>query len=43
MRKYARSPITGLWEVRLDGKCNVTSFDRKGLKEATALHYEEKE
>ncbi|MBU0490191.1 MAG: gas vesicle protein GvpR [Bacteroidetes bacterium] len=43
MRKYARSPITGLWEVRLDSKCNVTSFQRKGLKEATAMHYEERE
>ena len=43
MRKYARSPITGLWEIRLDSKCNVTSFERKGLKEATALHYEEQE
>jgi len=43
MRRYARTPIVGLWEVRLDSKCNVTSFERKGLKEATAMHYEERE
>lgn len=44
MRKYARTPIIGLWEVRLDSDQNITSFERIRLKEATDLHYgEEKE
>lgn len=43
MRKYARTPIVGLWEIRLDGKYNVASYERKGLKKATALHYEEQD
>ncbi|MCF7740934.1 MAG: gas vesicle protein [Candidatus Marinimicrobia bacterium] len=43
MRKYARTPIIGLWEVRLDNDQNITSFERIGLKEATDLNYEEGE
>jgi len=37
MRKYARTPILGRWEVNLDKGNNVTSFERKGLREVTAL------
>jgi len=37
MRRYGRTPIVGLWEVRLDNDNNVTSFERKGLREVTSL------
>jgi len=40
MRKYARMAIIGLWEIHLDSESNVTFFERKGLKNATALHYD---
>lgn len=40
MRRYARSPVIGLWEVHLDNRYNVISFEQKGTREATALHYE---
>jgi hypothetical protein len=42
MRKYARTPIVGLWEIRLDSEFNITSFERRGLKKITDLGYEEK-
>lgn len=40
MRRYARSPVIGLWELRLDNRYNVLSFEQKGARETTALHYE---
>jgi len=43
MRKYARTPIVGLWEVRIDNGNNVTSFERKGLREVTSFKYETEE
>jgi len=43
MRRYARTPVVGLWEVRLDPQYNVTGFERKGLREVTALNYETEE
>jgi len=42
MRKHARTPIVGLWEIRLDSEFNITSFERRGLKKTTDLDYEEK-
>lgn len=44
MRKYALTPIIGLWEIRLDNEFNITSFERQGLRKFTDLSYnEEKE
>jgi len=42
MRRYARTPIVGLWEIKLDSDCNINSFERRGLKESSGLSYEEK-
>lgn len=42
MRKYARTPIVGLWEIHLDSEFNITSFERRGLRKNTDLCYEEK-
>lgn len=43
MRRFARTPVIGLWEVHLDNRYNVASFERKGLREATSLEYGGKE
>lgn len=40
MRRFARTPVIGLWDVDVDKRYNVSSFTRKGLREATSLEYE---
>ncbi len=40
MRRFGRSPVMGLWTVELDTKYNVTTFKRRGLKDAMALSYD---
>lgn len=39
MRRYARSPIIGLWRIHLDNRYEVTSFEKVASREATALDY----
>lgn len=39
MRRYARSPIIGLWRIHLDKRYNVMSFEKIASREATALDY----
>ncbi len=39
MRRFARTPVIGFWEVELDPRYNVSSFERKGMRESTSLEY----
>ena len=40
MRRFARTPVIGLWAVEMDVRYHVTSFERKGMREATSLEYD---
>jgi len=37
MRRLGRSEMMGLYEVQVDSSLEIVSFNRKGLKERTAL------
>jgi len=40
MRRFARTPVIGLWAIELDPRYNVSAFVRKGMREKTALQYD---
>ena len=37
MRRLGRSEMMGLYEVQVDSELEIVSYNRKGLKERTAL------